>query len=68
MNYNMKTTQEKATKIIDKHYWLFGDGYLGKQHIQHALLEVDEILIALEYLDDDSIDFFREVKTIITNY
>lgn len=32
--------EDKANEIVDKHYFLFGDGYLGTQHIQHALLEV----------------------------
>ena len=37
-------SSEKALEIIDKHYWLFGDGYLGKQHILHAAVEVKGIL------------------------
>lgn len=38
------TPQEEAIQIADKHYWLFGDGYLGNQHIQHALIQVEDIL------------------------
>ena len=34
----------KAKELIDKYYWIFGDGYLGEQHIQCALICVDEIL------------------------
>ena len=45
----MKTPREKAEEIIDKHYWLFGDGYLGHQHIQHALIVVDELIKLYEY-------------------
>ncbi len=38
------TPQEKAKELVDRYYWTFGDGYLGEQHIQCALIAVDEIL------------------------
>ncbi len=37
------TPLEKARELVDKYYWIFGDGYLGQQHIQCALIAVDEI-------------------------
>jgi hypothetical protein len=37
------TPLEKARKLVEKYYWIFGDGYLGQQHIQCALIAVDEI-------------------------
>ncbi len=41
------TAKEKAKELVDKYYWTFGDGYLGEQHIQCALIAVDEIIKAL---------------------
>jgi hypothetical protein len=38
------TPLEKARELVDKYYWIFGDGYLGQQHIQCALIAVDEII------------------------
>ncbi len=38
------TPKEKAEELVDKYYWTFGDGYLGEQHIQCALIAVDEML------------------------
>jgi hypothetical protein len=38
------TPLEKARKLVEKYYWIFGDGYLGQQHIQCALIAVDEII------------------------
>jgi hypothetical protein len=56
-----QTPKEKAKEIIDKHYWLFGDGYLGHQHIQHALLEIDEII--KQSTDNEYCErYFKEVK------
>jgi hypothetical protein len=37
------TPLEKARELVEKYYWIFGDGYLGQQHIQCALIAVDEI-------------------------
>ncbi len=37
------TPLEKARDLVEKYYWIFGDGYLGQQHIQCALIAVDEI-------------------------
>jgi hypothetical protein len=38
------TPKEKARELVEKYYWTFGDGYLGQQHIQCALIAVDEII------------------------
>jgi hypothetical protein len=38
------TPREKAIELVDKYYWTFGDGYLGEQHIQCALIAIDEVL------------------------
>jgi hypothetical protein len=38
------TPKEKAIDLVDRYYWTFGEGYLGEQHIQCALIAVDEIL------------------------
>jgi hypothetical protein len=37
------TPLKKARDLVEKYYWIFGDGYLGQQHIQCALIAVDEI-------------------------
>jgi primosomal protein N'' len=37
------TPKEKAIELVDKYYWIFGDGYLGEQHIQCALIAVEEV-------------------------
>lgn len=68
----MKTPKEKADEIIDKHYWIFGDGYLGHQHIQHALLAVDEIVKQLTPIEKapnnkEAFKYWQEVKTEINN-
>jgi hypothetical protein len=38
------TPKEKADQLVERYYWTFGDGYLGEQHIQCALIAVDEII------------------------
>jgi hypothetical protein len=43
--------KEKAKELADRYYWVFGDGYLGDQHIQCALIAVDEILKDKEIVD-----------------
>ena len=40
----MSNPKEKAKELVDRYYWVFGDGYLGDQHIQCALIAVDEML------------------------
>lgn len=40
--------KEKAEYLVDKYYWIFGDGYLGEQHIQCAILCVEEVIKALQ--------------------
>jgi hypothetical protein len=37
------TPLEKARELVENYYWIFGDGYLGQQHIQCALIAVNEI-------------------------
>ncbi len=55
------TPKEKAEELVDKYYWTFGDGYLGSQHIQCALITVDEILKE-ESIGSLLIDWWKEVK------
>ena len=55
------TQKEKAEEIVYNHYWLFGDGYLGSQHIQHALIAVDEILKQYYNLTDEH-KYWQQVK------
>jgi hypothetical protein len=40
----MKNPKLKAKDLVDRYYWTFGDGYLGEQHIQCALIAVDELI------------------------
>jgi hypothetical protein len=61
------TPKEKAQDLVDRYYWTFGDGYLGEQHIQCALIAVDEIIAQIEpsvSMDVISarIKFWQEVK------
>jgi hypothetical protein len=61
----VESAKETAFKVAEKHYWLFGDGYLGKQHIQHALIEVESILNFYEEEPTSSQtgkDYWLEVK------
>ena len=70
----MKTPKEKAEELVDKYYWTFGDGYLGQQHIQCAIIAVDEIFEHIDYIFqelekdklpnkfDDEIEYWQEVK------
>ena len=60
------TAKEKAQDLVDRYYWIFGDGYLGERHIQCALIAVDEILLQWEYIDtylyNLSGKYWQEVK------
>jgi len=63
------TPQEKAKELVYRCYWVFGDGYLGDQHIQCALIAVDEILSIDVLIDEDTwvsktsyLEFWKEVK------
>jgi hypothetical protein len=64
------TPLEKARKLVEKYYWIFGDGYLGQQHIQCALIAVDEIE-NLMYESGNTPEFtkkyWQEVKKEIEN-
>lgn len=53
------TPQEKAEDLVDRYYWVFGDGYLGDQHIQCALIAVDEIITELTQEISPSVHGFR---------
>lgn len=59
------TPKEKANDLVDRYYWTFGEGYLGEQHIQCALIAVDEIL-KIEWdefeMSGDEVMFWQEVK------
>jgi hypothetical protein len=63
------TPKEKAKELVDRCYWVFGDGYLGDQHIQCALIAVDQILSIDVLIDEDTwvsktsyLEFWKEVK------
>ena len=55
------TPKEKAQDLVDRYYWTFGDGYLGEQHIQCALIAVDEIVKNGIYSFEDN-RYWEEVK------
>jgi hypothetical protein len=57
------TPLEKARELVEKYYWIFGDGYLGQQHIQCALIAVDEIIN--QYRDGSQ--YWQQVKQEIEN-
>jgi len=61
------TPKEKAEDLVDRYYWTFGDGYLGEQHIQCALIAVDEIIASnpIAFDEDDNCiakQWWQEVK------
>ena len=57
------TPKEKAKYLVDRYYWIFGDGYLGEQHIQSALIAVDEIVKSHTYgLSTELKNYWQEVK------
>jgi hypothetical protein len=61
------TPKEKANELVDRYYWTFGDGYLGEQHIQCALIAVDEIIKSnpIKFDEDDNCIasyWWKEVK------
>jgi hypothetical protein len=58
------TPKEKAKDLVDRYYWTFGDGYLGEQHIQCALIAVDEMIKELERCFIHN-EYWQEVKTEI---
>jgi len=59
--------KEKAEELVDKYYWTFGDGYLGQQHIQCALIAVNEILEVIVKIFEtyEERKYWEEVKTEI---
>jgi len=70
----MITAKEKAKELVNKMLEsLYDNGSLSFKRIlydkakQCALIAVDEIMSALEYLDDDSEIFWFEVKKEILN-
>ncbi len=52
--------KEKAEELVDKFYWIFGDGYLGDQHIQCALIAVNECLNLVR--NNEELYFWEQVK------
>lgn len=38
------TPKDKAQELVDRYYFLYGDGYLGSMHKQCALIAVDELI------------------------
>ena len=64
----MKTPKEKAKDLVDRYYWTFGDGYLGEQHIQCALIAVDYIITSNPHSNPFNTDvystmsYWQEVK------
>jgi hypothetical protein len=64
------TPLKKARELVEKYYWIFGDGYLGQQHIQCALIAVDEIE-NLMYESGNTPEFtkkyYQQVKQEIEN-
>jgi hypothetical protein len=65
------TPLEKARELVEKYYWIFGDGYLGQQHIQCALIAVDEIIQVfwLTHNEDNLkiYSYYQQVKQEIEN-
>lgn len=68
------TAKQKADELVDRFYWTFGDGYLGEQHIQLALITVDEMIKQLPFTDlntyigkwcEQQRQFLNEVKSEI---
>jgi hypothetical protein len=58
----MKTPKEKAEELVDRYYWTFGDGYLGEQHIQCALIAVDELIKFGMFVKQPILDKSNKVK------
>ena len=54
------TPKEKAKELVDK-YYNFGDQEFDYSK-DFALIAVEELIEAVRYLDDDSQDFWEEVK------
>lgn len=52
------TPKEKAEELVDRYYWVFGDGYLGGMHIQCALIAQKMLLLKLKELNIE--DYFEE--------
>ena len=54
------TPEEKAKELVDK-YYNFGDQEFDYSK-EVALIAVEELIEAVRYLDDDSQEFWEEVK------
>ena len=54
------TPEEKAKELVDK-YYNFGDQEFDYSK-DFALIAVEELIEAVRYLDDDSQEFWEEVK------
>lgn len=42
--------KQEADRIVEKYYWIFGDGYLGNQHILIAIQDRKSVLEAMTEL------------------
>lgn len=64
------TAKKKSQELVDRYYWVFGDGYLGDLHIQCALIAVDEIIKLLYDANDtdEEYGYWTDVKQEIQNY
>ena len=61
--------KEKAKELVDMYYWIFGDGYLGEQHIQCAKMAVNLVISTIPTKPSkteterlDAIMYWLEVK------
>ena len=59
-----RTAKEEAERLVDKYYWIFGDGYLGNQHILCAIADCDNTITALKLRGIDT-TYEEEVLTIL---
>ncbi len=63
--------KDKAKELVDKYYWIFGDGWLLDHHKQFALICVDEIIEELniwyrgEKAENKRLNYWIEVKNEI---
>jgi hypothetical protein len=39
-----ESNKQEAEKVVDKYYWIFGDGYLGNQHILISIQDRQSVL------------------------
>jgi len=56
------TPKQKYKELVDKFKDIKDAYYIDEQAKKRALIAVDEIINAIEYLDDDSEYFWEQVK------